>query len=354
MGDESYMSLALSLARRRKGLTFPNPTVGCVIVKDGNIVGLGYHKEAGSPHAEIVALNQAGRSAENAEVFVTLEPCSHYGRTPPCADALIKAKVKKVIVATEDPNPLVRGKGIEKLRKAGVDVKVGILREEAEELNRDFFTYISLERPYITLKLAQTVDGRIATFTGDSKWITSYESRKYAHRLRSEANAILIGINTVLKDDPFLTIRYIPFPKNPLRVVIDPFLKIPLRAKLVKDKSAPTLVFFSKRKPLKEKKLTSEGIELVYMESIKLKTVLSELHKRGIVHLLVEGGAKTVSYFLREGLWDRFIVFQAPLLLGEGKGIDKLGIERVEKALKLKLKREIPLGEERVFEFVKE
>lgn len=352
MKDEAYMDLAISLARRRKGLTHPNPTVGCVIVKDGEIVGLGYHERAGSPHAEVVALEQAGSRAKGATVYVTLEPCTHFGRTPPCTDALLEAGVKRVLVATLDRNELVRGKGIERLRSGGVEVEVGLREEEATLLNEDFFTYISQKRPYVTLKLAQTVDGKMATATGDSKWITSLPSRKFAHRLRSEATAVLVGITTVLKDDPLLTVRHIPFERQPLRVVIDPELDIPLGSNLVKDRSAPTLVVFSKRKPTYEQALREAGVSLLHMEEIELRGLLEELARREVVHLLVEGGAYTITSFLREGLWDRLVVLEAPKLFGGGKGIEDLGVVSVEEALRLRIRREWRLGEDRAFEYV--
>ncbi len=352
MIDAHFMDLALSLARRRKGLTHPNPTVGCVIVKNGEVVGLGYHERVGFPHAEVVALQQAGERARGATVYITLEPCTHFGKTPPCTDALIRAGVKKVVIATLDRNPIVGGKGVEKLNEAGIEVQIGIREKEAQELNEDFFTYISEKRPYITLKLAQTLDGRIATLTGDSKWITSFSSRRFAHRLRIEVSAILVGINTVLKDDPLLTVRHIPTEKQPLRIVIDPELEVPLNAKIITDRSAYTLIVFSRRDLEKEKKLLEAGVGLLYMEEINLRELMKELAKREIVHLLVEGGAFTITEFLKEKLWDRIVIFQAPKILGEGKGIGYLGIEKIEETLKLKLRKEHRLGDEHVFEYV--
>lgn len=352
MSDEAYMRLALSLARRRKGLTHPNPTVGCVIVKHGEVVGLGYHEKAGYPHAEVVALQQAGSRAKGSTVYVTLEPCVHFGRTPPCTEALIEAGVRRVVVATVDRNDLVSGKGIEKLREKGIEVRVGVCEEEANLLNEDFFTFVSKKRPFVTLKLAQTVDGRVATVTGESKWISSPESRRFAHRLRAEASAVLVGITTVLRDDPKLTVRHIPFGRQPLRVVIDPDLDIPLNSNLVKDKEAETLVVFSRRKPDVEALLLEEGVKLLYMERIELPDLLEELAKRDIVHLLVEGGAYTVSRFLKENLWDRLIIFQAPKLFGGGKGLEDLGVSGVKDAVRLRVRREWRLGEDRVFEYV--
>jgi len=352
MSDHGYMSLALSLAKRRKGLTHPNPTVGCVIVREGEIVGLGYHERAGHPHAEVVALEQAGEKARGATAYVTLEPCTHFGRTPPCTDALIRAGIKRVVVAVQDPNPLVGGKGVQKLREAGIEVSVGVLEEEARELNEDFFTYITKGRPYITLKLAQTLDGRIATHSGDSKWISSPQSRKFAHRLRSYATAVLVGSNTVIKDDPQLTVRHIPFERNPLRVVIDPLLKTPTEAKITDTSVAPTLIVFTQRNQPKEEALMSKGVQLLHMEEINLKSLMEELHAREVVHLLVEGGAFTITQFIKEKLWDRLVVFQAGKILGGGKGIEDLGIESISSAVDLELRREFRVAEDRVFEYV--
>ena len=352
MKDEEYMSLALSLAKRRRGLTHPNPTVGCVVVKDGEIVGLGYHERAGYPHAEVVALDQAGEKAKGSTLYVTLEPCTHFGRTPPCTDAIIRAGVKRVVIATRDRNEMVGGKGIEKLKSEGIEVTEGVLEEEAVEINEDFFTYISKKRPYVTLKLAQTLDGRIATHSGDSKWITSLQSRIYAHRLRSYATAVLVGSNTILKDDPELTIRHIPFERNPLRVVIDPLLKTPTDAKVTDTSVAPTLIVFTHRNPEKEHALMDKGVHLLHMEEIDLRALMEELYKLEIVHLLVEGGAFTVTQFIKERLWDRLVIFQAGKILGGGKGIEDLGVERISEAIDLKLRREHRIGEDRVFEYV--
>ncbi len=351
MTDERFMSLALSLAKRRKGLTHPNPTVGAVVVKDGEIVGLGYHEEAGKPHAEVVALDQAGREAKGSTLYVTLEPCSHHGRTPPCTEAILRSGVRRVVVATLDPNPQVSGRGVERLRSEGVEVSVGVLEEEARILNEDFFRFVTSDRPYVTLKVAQTVDGRIATLSGDSKWITSLESRKIAHRLRAEATAVLVGITTVLTDDPQLTVRHVPVSKRVLRVVIDPDLEIPLDAKVLDTRDGDTLLVHTAESE-KAEKLREMGVETLKLERVDLRELLRYLKERGVVHLLVEGGAYTVTQFLRERIFDRMVVFQAPKVLGEGKGIGDMGVSKVKEALRLRLRREMRIGEERVFEFV--
>ncbi len=352
MSDEGYMSLALSLARRRKGLTHPNPTVGCVVVRKGEVVGLGHHEGAGHPHAEVVALEEAGNKASGATLYVTLEPCVHFGRTPPCTDAIERAGIKRVVIATPDPNPLVRGKGIHRLRQKGIEVKVGVCEEEAKALNEDFFTYVTSGRPYVTLKLAQTLDGKTATPEGKSKWITSRESRKLAHRLREEASAVLVGINTVIEDDPALTVRYVPSNKKVLRIVIDPQLDIPPTAKLTNTSESPTMVVFSRRNPSKEEELLGKGVQLLYMERIDISSLLEELRKREVIHLLVEGGAYTVSRFIKEGLWDRMVLFQAPKIMGSGISLTDIGVKGIENILKVKLGRELRIGQERVFELL--
>ncbi len=321
--DEIFMRRALTLARVRKGLTHPNPTVGCVIVRDGKIVGEGFHQKAGEPHAEVVALKKAGKRAEGSTVYVTLEPCSHYGRTPPCALALIKAKVKRVVVATTDPNPLVSGKGIEMLREAGIEVTLGVLKEEAEKLNEDFFHYITKGVPFVVLKVAQTLDGFIADSRGFSKWITSEESRRYVHLLRCQSDAVLVGVNTVLKDDPLLTVREVYCERQPLRVVLDTRLRIPPNARITDTSAAPTLVFTAADNAEKIKALEKKGVEVIRIPAeggrIPLRKVLKVLAKREVVQLLVEGGASVFSSFVRENLASKLVVFTAPKVLGSGR-----------------------------------
>ena len=352
--DKNFMHLALQLARKRKGYTHPNPTVGAVVVKNGKIVGLGYHERAGKPHAEVVAINQAGDEAKEATLYVTLEPCTHYGRTPPCTNLILEKKLKRVVVATLDPNPKVSGKGVERLKKAGIQVDVGVLEREARELNEDFFVYISQGRPYVTLKWAQTLDGKLATLTGNSKWISSYESRKLAHILRREATAVLVGINTIIKDDPQLTVRYVPAEKQPLRIIIDPKLKIPLNSKVLDVSEARTMIVTSECDSKKVKLLESRGVEIIKLENLSVSTILKELYRREIMHILVEGGPKTLSRFLEKKLFDRVAVFIAPKVMGEGLTIEGLGIKKVEQALKLKKSKSLNLGEDIYVEWKRE
>ncbi|MCX7989680.1 MAG: bifunctional diaminohydroxyphosphoribosylaminopyrimidine deaminase/5-amino-6-(5-phosphoribosylamino)uracil reductase RibD [Aquificaceae bacterium] len=355
MEDLRFMRRALELALLRKGLTHPNPTVGCVIVKEGKVVAEGYHERAGMPHAEAVALQRAGEKARGSTLYVNLEPCTHFGRTPPCTEAIIRAGVKRVVVATLDPNPLVSGKGVERLRRAGIEVSLGVLQEEAKRLNEDFFTYITLGRPYITLKWAQSIDGTMATSAGESKWISSEESRAFAHRLRAEATAVLVGINTALRDDPELTVRAFEWERQPLRIVLDPQLRIREELKLVKDRRAQTLVVTSVEKREKIERLQELGIKVIVAPSeageLNLGEVLKELYFMEVMHLLVEGGAITLTSFLRAGLFDRLWVFVAPLLLGEGKRIGDLKVSSLEGAKRFVLRELKRFGEDLALEY---
>ncbi|WP_448584302.1 bifunctional diaminohydroxyphosphoribosylaminopyrimidine deaminase/5-amino-6-(5-phosphoribosylamino)uracil reductase RibD [Thermocrinis sp.] len=358
MDDAYFMGLALELAKERKGLTHPNPTVGCVIVKNGQIVAKANHEKAGMPHAEAKALAMAENKAKDSTLYVTLEPCAHYGRTPPCTEAIIKAGVKRVVIATLDPNPLVSGKGVERLKQAGIEVKVGVLEEQAKRLNEDFFTYITQRRPYITLKFAQSLDGSLATKDYQSKWISSEESRNYAHRLRAEASAVLVGINTVLRDNPKLTVRAFKWEKNPVRIVLDPKLKIPMDCHLIKDKEAKTMVITAVDNKEKIQALEEEGVEVLLANYenglLNLREVLRELYFKEIMHLLVEGGAKTITSFLKEELFDRLCVFVAPMILGEGVRIGDLGIRKVEDGIKLRLRELKTFQQDLFLELVRE
>ncbi len=353
--DEYYMQIALDLAKERKGLTHPNPTVGCVIVKDDQIVAKANHEKAGALHAEAKALQIAGPLAKGATLYVTLEPCNHFGRTPPCTDAIIKSGVKRVVIATLDPNPLVCGEGIRKLKEHGIEVVTGVLEEQAKELNEDFFVYITQKRPYVTLKFAQSIDGKTALENGESKWITSQESREHAHQLRKEATAILVGINTILRDDPLLTVRYVQTQQQPVRIVLDPHLKIPLSAKVVKDKSSKTIVVTAGENREKIRALEEEGVDilLAHVEDNKLnlQEVLRELYFREIMHILVEGGSITSTSFVREKLFDRVFVYIAPMFIGKGKTLWDIGIKRLQEAPKLKLRKVHTFGHDVAIEY---
>jgi diaminohydroxyphosphoribosylaminopyrimidine deaminase/5-amino-6-(5-phosphoribosylamino)uracil reductase len=345
--DTHYMKIALELAKRRKGLTHPNPTVGAILVKNGKIIGEGVHLKAGHPHAERKAIKDAiskGYDITNSTMYVTLEPCCHYGKTPPCTEAIIDNRIKRVVIATLDPNPLVAGKGVEILKKAGIQTEVGILEEEAKKLNEDFFIYIREKRPFINIKLAQTLDGKIATNSGSSKWITSEKSRVYAHQLRKEATAVLIGVNTALKDNPELTVRYVETERQPIRILIDRELKTPLNYKIFNDKAKTIVIVsdFADESKLKqlEKLENIEVIKLpVYNCKFDIKEILNELYKREIMHILVEGGKNTVTRFIKDNLFDKISMFIAPKLIGED-GISSVGVlnvNNIDEAKELKI-----------------
>ncbi|MBE0478157.1 bifunctional diaminohydroxyphosphoribosylaminopyrimidine deaminase/5-amino-6-(5-phosphoribosylamino)uracil reductase RibD [Candidatus Aerophobetes bacterium] len=317
---QMYMRMALRLARRGEGNISPNPMVGAVIVKNGKVVGKGYHKYFGGPHAEVEAIKNAGVKAKGATLFVTLEPCSHFGKTPPCTQAIIKAGIKKVVAATFDPNPLNRGKAFEILKEAGIDTEVGVLEEEAKKVNQYFFKYISTKIPYVTVKAATSLDGKIATFKGESKWITSERSRRWGKKLRDKVDAILVGINTVMKDDPEL----LPLKnkKRYLRVVLDTHLKIPLGAKILEQQSNfPTLIFTGSHTGIdKMKVLTEKGVGVKIVEEkegrVNLGKVLQELGKMEIASLLVEGGGEVIASFIKENQVDELFLFLSPCIIG--------------------------------------
>lgn len=337
--DEQYMRMALSLARKGLGATSPNPMVGAVLVKGGKIVGKGYHKKAGSHHAEVAAINEAKEEAKGATLYVNLEPCFHFGKTPPCADAVIEAGIKKVVVSMLDPNPLVNGRGVEKLKKAGIDVKVGLLEEEAKRVNEVFIVSMERKRPFFTLKAAVSLDGKIATKTCDSRWISNEESRKHVNGLRSVTDGIVVGINTVIADNPLLIPKTARPKKIPVRIVLDSKLRIPLACDMVKtSEKYPTWIFTNEDSRVdKETKLKSMGIDVIRVPRdetgrVPLKYVCDELYKRGIVSVIIEGGGEINSAFLKEGLIDKVLFFYSPILIGGkgafnligGKGIDFL------------------------------
>jgi diaminohydroxyphosphoribosylaminopyrimidine deaminase/5-amino-6-(5-phosphoribosylamino)uracil reductase len=313
------MKLALQVAGGGKGQTHPNPAVGAVVVKSGRIVGIGAHLKAGEPHAEVHAIQMAGDEAEGSTVYVTLEPCSHYGKTPPCADLLVRAGVSKVYVAVVDANPKVGGGGIAKLRNAGVEVHIGLMKEEAERQNAAFFYFIKTGMPFVTLKQAVSLDGKIATVGGQSQWITGPEARYDGHRYRDENDAILVGVNTVVADDPSLTTRLEGESKNPVRVVLDRKLRTPLESKLVRDGKAETWIVTTRlSSPGRRNEFENQGVKIIEMpgETIEIAAALKELASRNILSLLVEGGAGVNGSFLKAGYVQQVITYVAPKLLG--------------------------------------
>lgn len=320
--DEQYMQLALDLAASAKGKTNPNPLVGAVIVKDGVIVGTGLHRKAGEPHAEVHAFNMAGEHAKGATLYVTLEPCSHYGKTPPCANLVVASEVRRVVVAMEDPNPAVAGRGIQLIREAGIEVQVGLLEAQAKKLNERFIHNMLTKRPFVIAKYAMTLDGKLATHTGHSKWITGESARLEVHKLRNEVDAILVGIGTVLADNPSLTTR-LPEGggKNPIRVLLDSNLQVSLEANIVNTEEAQTIIVTTEHANLeKVQALEGKGVQILKVSQnesgLNLEEMLDELYKQGITDVLVEGGSSVNASFVRAGLINKFLVYIAPKLLG--------------------------------------
>ncbi len=309
------MRLAIELAKKAHGMTNPNPVVGAVIVKNGNIVGRGYHEKAGLPHAEISALRNAGRVARGATLYVTLEPCNHFGRTPPCTDSIITSGIKKVVIGMKDPNPLNNGSGMKKLRKYGIKIISGILEKECESINKPYIKFITTGMPYVTVKVAQSLDGKIATKTGDSKWISSEDSRRFVHELRSRVDAVMVGANTVIRDDPALLSK-IPGAKQPARIIITGNSKIPPQAKIFSTRERSPVII------VKSGSSNSGKTDLVKL--------LKLLGRQNIMHILVEGGGELIALLAEKGLIDRFFIFIAPKIIGgrnaktsvEGNGIN--------------------------------
>jgi diaminohydroxyphosphoribosylaminopyrimidine deaminase/5-amino-6-(5-phosphoribosylamino)uracil reductase len=317
--DHGMMARALQLAERGLWTTSPNPRVGCVLVRDGEVVGEGWHERAGEPHAEVNALRQAGDKARGATAYVTLEPCSHYGRTPPCAEALITAGVARVVAAMADPNPLVAGKGLALLQSAGIATAVGLLEAEAKELNIGFVSRMTRGRPWVRLKAAASLDGKTALNNGVSQWITGPEARQDGHRWRARACAILTGIGTVRDDDPQLTVRGLDVARQPLRVIVDSKLEISPQAKILQGGSV--LVVGALDSPEKTAVLRCTGVEVKILPNaagkVELKDLLEELGRRGVNEVHVEAGFKLNGSLMREGLVDEVLLYLAPCLVGD-------------------------------------
>ncbi|MGG3467138.1 bifunctional diaminohydroxyphosphoribosylaminopyrimidine deaminase/5-amino-6-(5-phosphoribosylamino)uracil reductase RibD [Neobacillus pocheonensis] len=332
---EFYMDLALKNASAMKGQTDPNPLVGSVIVNDNRVVGIGAHLKAGEPHAEIHALRMAGEKAKGGTIYVTLEPCSHHGRTGPCAVAIVEAGLKRVVIATLDPNPVVSGNGVKILEDAGIEVITGVREKESQQMNEVFNKFIVQKKPFVTLKSGITLDGKIATHTSHSKWITSPEAREDVHHLRNENMAILVGVNTVIKDDPELTTR-IPNGRNPIRIILDSTLKVPLESKVLTDNLAETWIFTSENyDKKKEQTLKSLGIKVFQTSGKKHVDPNDVVHTLGenlISSLLIEGGGTINASFLENKLIDKVVLYFAPKLIGgqnaptflEGAGFEKM------------------------------
>lgn len=344
--DTVYMKKALELALKAKGQTSPNPLVGAIVVRDGKIIGEGWHQYCGKEHAEAIALKKAGPKARGAKLYVTLEPCSHFGRTPPCVDKIIATGIKEVTIGMIDPNPVNNGTSIQKLKRAGIRVKTGFLEKELKKANESFIKYITQKLPFVVAKCAQTLDGKIATRTGESKWITSKETRTYSHRLRSEFDGILVGINTVLKDNPFLNA---PKKIKPIKkIILDSHLRLPFSANLFKNTNPSNIVFATTKTASQSKfnQLKKKGVSLIVCprvsggeKRIELRFLFEELARREITSILIEGGACTIGAALKEGLVDKFLIFVAPKIMGDQNALSSIqGLEtnRIDRLIKLR------------------
>ena len=368
---KKYMLRALELAKNGKGCVEPNPLVGAVMVKKSKIIGEGFHEFFGGSHAETGAIRAAGKRCKGAALYVTLEPCSHLGKTPPCTEAIIKAGIKEVVAAVEDPHPLVKGKGFAILEAAGIKVRRGLLADEARVLNAPYFKLRTQGEPFFIAKWAMTLDGKIATRQGDSHWISSPEARKYVHKLRGQVDAIMVGIGTVLADDPELTARpstarHRPLRRTPLdakrltrRIVVDSRARLPLGSRLVKTaRDVPVILATTEVAPKEAlRKLARRGVEIIEVKSrwrrVDLKALAKKLGEMELTNVLIEGGGEVLASAFSAGLVDRVIVFVAPKIFG-GRGaktaVEGKGIAKVVKALPIKYTQSFPIGEDIVIE----
>lgn len=360
--DKRYIRLTLDLAAKARGHSVPNPMVGAVVVRSGRIVGLGFHRTAGQEHAEIVALRQAGKKARGATLYVSLEPCAHRGRTGPCTEAILRSGVARVVAAMVDPNPACRGRGVASLRRNGIRTTVGILKEEAAKLNEVFVTWMKQARPFVTVKVAQSLDGKIATSTGASQWISGPEARRFVQKLRSQVDAILVGVETVLQDNPRLTVRLKSGQglrvngrnqKQPVRVILDSKLRTPPSARLFSSKAPVVVATLKGSSRARERRLTQAGAQVLRLpaqsERVRLKALLKQLASREISHLLIEGGSEVIASAFEARIVDRLFCLVAPKIIGgrtAPTAVGGSGIVSLSEALLLKSVSVRPLGKD--------
>lgn len=337
--DAVYMNMALQLAERGRGSVSPNPLVGALVVKSGQILGKGYHARYGGPHAEAIALADAKGKTDGATLYVTLEPCVHYGRTPPCVNQIEKSRIKRVVIACKDPDKLVDGKGIEHLIRAHIQVDVGLLENKARAMNKAYFKHRENGLPYVILKLAATLDAKLASASGASRWITGKQAREYGHKLRAQSDAIMVGVHTVLADNPRLTVR-LTKGRNPLKVILDSQLRTPVNAKLFDE--GKTLIFTTRASLLQRNKynpvhVSFTAVDLDGKDKLNLTQVLAELGRRQVTQLLVEGGGRLASELLRQDLVDHFVYCMSPSFLGKGIGYtETMEYDDINQRLRLK------------------
>lgn len=356
--DLTYLQMAYALAEKAVGWASPNPYVGAVIIKDNRVVGCGYHEKPGKPHAEALACQKAGSLARNSTVYVTLEPCVHWGRTPPCVDTLIKAGPRRVVVSALDPNPLVFRKGIRRIREAGIEVSWGLLEEKNRRLNETYIKYITKKVPFVVAKAASSLDGKIATRTYSSRWISSPATREYVHLLRGELDAVMVGINTILKDDPQLTIRHRNWRgKSLIRCVLDSRLRFPLKARILNTLPRGKIFVFTLSRSSKKKAeaLIKKGVDIIPTPGprIELKQVLLFLGKQSISSVLVEGGGLLLTSMIQERLVDKIVLTFSPKLVG-GKDAPSFlqgrGAETIKNSLRLKETHMFQIGDDIIYE----
>jgi diaminohydroxyphosphoribosylaminopyrimidine deaminase/5-amino-6-(5-phosphoribosylamino)uracil reductase len=349
--DILFMKRALVLAARGQGRVHPNPLVGAVVVKNNRVVGEGAHLNFGGPHAEVHAVQVAGAKARGGVLYVTLEPCAHHGKTPPCADFLARQGIQRVVAAAKDPNPLVAGKGFQILRKAGIQVKVGVMEKEALELNKDFNYWVIKKMPYVIVKVAQSLDGKIATRTGESRWITDQEARAFSHGLRAQADAILVGVGTVLADDPLLNVRAPSSKASPIKVVVDSHLRTPPRAKIFSE--GRVILAVTQKAPAHHRRLLEKKAEVLVVKEkrgrVDLGALLKILAARGICRVLVEGGGEVIASLFKERLVQEVYFFIAPKIIGGRDSVHSVsgeGIASLKDAVSLKRWRIKPVGKD--------
>jgi diaminohydroxyphosphoribosylaminopyrimidine deaminase/5-amino-6-(5-phosphoribosylamino)uracil reductase len=353
VNDEYYMKLAIALARKGRGYVSPNPMVGAVIVKNGRIISRGYHQRFGGNHAEINALKNATEDVAGSTLYVTLEPCCHQGKTPPCIDSIIKHKIARVVIGTIDSNPLVSCQGINYLQNSGIEVKTGVQEKTCRQLNEVFFHFMATGMPFVTIKYAQTLDGRIATATGESQWISSEASLKFTHQLRAAHDAILVGAGTVIKDNPELTVRLVRG-RNPLRVIVDSELNIPKQAKIFQNiSSPPTLIATIKTAAdPRFQRLAGSGVEIITIKADKkgnvdLKKLFKILAGRNISSILIEGGAQIITSVLKNNLANRLVTIIAPKIIGSGiEAVGDLNIRSLGAAKILSIQKVLRRGDD--------
>ncbi|MBI5096749.1 MAG: bifunctional diaminohydroxyphosphoribosylaminopyrimidine deaminase/5-amino-6-(5-phosphoribosylamino)uracil reductase RibD [Nitrospirae bacterium] len=331
---KTYMQMALRLAKKGMGITSPNPMVGAVVVKDGRVIGRGYHKGPGKGHAEAVAIRDAGPEAKGATLYINLEPCCHTDkRTPPCTQEIIRSQVRRVVIGMEDPNPMVNGRGIRELAGAGIQIEKGVLYPEAVRLNEIYSKFISTKTPFVILKSASSLDGRIALPSGESKWITGETARRYSHRLRAMVDAVLVGVGTILADDPLLSVRDIGIKgKQPLRIIVDSKLRIPLTAKVLDQRGGQETMIVTTKATSSEAVETLEkiGVKTLIAGSredgeVSLRSLMGQLGKLGISSVLIEGGSKINASAFREGIVDKVVLFYSPRIIGGSDSIGMVG-----------------------------